>query len=165
MFKIEGRKYYIEYEGLHKICSECGMYYGGRTTCYCTPYDAIVTGEARDYLTIGIPQTTGVEPTYGDWMVAKKRRRSARWAVGVSVGEVATRADRSITARSPPHTSVVGCRFQVLDSEPNDGQVKRVQDRPATKSTHAQNNWAATKKDKEVGRTFGWGISCFSKEK
>ncbi|CAN0881304.1 hypothetical protein LINGRAHAP2_LOCUS14160 [Linum grandiflorum] len=34
-YRLDGCKYYIEYKGLHHIYEECGLYFGGRSRCWC----------------------------------------------------------------------------------------------------------------------------------
>ncbi|CAI0453976.1 unnamed protein product [Linum tenue] len=72
-FKIEGLTYYVEYEGLHRICTECGKYGHTKATCpklFKEPAPAQPDSQVA----------TDKEPTstYGEWMVVQPRGRGAK---------------------------------------------------------------------------------------
>ncbi|CAI0429816.1 unnamed protein product [Linum tenue] len=75
MFKINGVKYFIQYEGLEKICLECGRYCD-RAQCTCrvsSEYMETDKGSAADK-----PKQAEPETPYGDWMIAKRKNRTNR---------------------------------------------------------------------------------------
>ncbi|CAL1374381.1 unnamed protein product [Linum trigynum] len=75
-YKVEGIKYRIQYEGLDKICTECGRY--GRSTDQCDCKEPIVPETVVETVEV-VPETqveeTRPEPAYGDWMMVKKKER------------------------------------------------------------------------------------------
>ncbi|CAI0550812.1 unnamed protein product [Linum tenue] len=72
-FKIEGITYYVEYEGLHRICSDCGKYGHMKAACPSLQKSnvppPVVVQEERD---------TSPSSTYGEWMIAPVRGRGNR---------------------------------------------------------------------------------------
>ncbi|CAI0461062.1 unnamed protein product [Linum tenue] len=74
-FKINGVKYFIQYEGLEKICLECGRYFD-RTKCACkVPPEDMETDKGS---VPEKPKQAEPETHYGDWMIGKKRNRTNR---------------------------------------------------------------------------------------
>ncbi|CAI0395042.1 unnamed protein product [Linum tenue] len=71
-FKIEGVTYYIEHEGLLKICSECGRYGHAHATCP-SIFKAAPTAVAATEHDGGGSQPSS--KTYGEWMVAKSKSK------------------------------------------------------------------------------------------
>ncbi|CAL1412668.1 unnamed protein product [Linum trigynum] len=72
-YKIEGITYYIEYEGLHRICSECGMYGHMKVTCPKLFKVVEPVVEPKN-------MTTGEgtqRPLYGEWMTVKPKWKSS----------------------------------------------------------------------------------------
>ncbi|CAI0545931.1 unnamed protein product [Linum tenue] len=76
-YKIEGITYYIEYEGLHQICSECGKY--GHSKQACPTIRKEVENEAESVMLEGmeIPVQTP-KPLYGEWMMVKPRGKAKK---------------------------------------------------------------------------------------
>ncbi|CAI0554936.1 unnamed protein product [Linum tenue] len=72
-FKIEGLTYYVEYEGLHRICTECGRYGHAKVTC---PQLFKETAPAQPSSQVA----TDKEPTgtYGEWMIVQPRGRGPK---------------------------------------------------------------------------------------
>ncbi|CAL1370147.1 unnamed protein product [Linum trigynum] len=71
-FTIHGKKYFIQYEGLDKICLQCGTYFECiRCSCMGRNEEMEVEEPAAT--------PTRTEPkqpdtVYGEWMIAKKKR-------------------------------------------------------------------------------------------
>ncbi|CAL1401631.1 unnamed protein product [Linum trigynum] len=115
--KIVGKKYYIEYEGLHNICTECGKYGHARVTCPSVMREASKETVAPEPTN---PATETVDPTYGEWMMAKprngKNKRKPSEQKPLSKG---TNTSEGAARRSAPPGSVESneSRFQVLGDE------------------------------------------------
>ncbi|CAL1359965.1 unnamed protein product [Linum trigynum] len=73
-FTINGKKYFIQYEGLDKICLSCGTY-SELGACPCTKTSTPMEDDSH----VGVNQTPVDEPQrdalYGDWMIAKRKPR------------------------------------------------------------------------------------------
>ncbi|CAL1356026.1 unnamed protein product [Linum trigynum] len=67
-YKIEGITYYVEFEGLHNICTECGRYGHSKKNCS-TLFKAPAAEEVAQQQSIPSPA-----PIYGEWMMAKSRK-------------------------------------------------------------------------------------------
>ncbi|CAI0475331.1 unnamed protein product [Linum tenue] len=71
-YKIEGVTYIIQYEGLDKVCTDCGKY--GQSTDLCSCHD--MTGE-KDNMGEEAPTSPTQDltkgKTYGDWMVVQRK--------------------------------------------------------------------------------------------
>ncbi|CAI0435221.1 unnamed protein product [Linum tenue] len=76
-YKIEGSTYYIEYEGLHQICSECGKY--GHSKQACPSLNKEVVSESPTVNEGGkdvAPKAP--EPLYGEWMMVKPKGKTKK---------------------------------------------------------------------------------------
>ncbi|CAL1379395.1 unnamed protein product [Linum trigynum] len=74
-FMIHGIKYFIQYEGLEKICLQCGSYFE-RSSCSCLVQKDEMESESVS------PQEPEIvkepEKLYGEWMIAKRRPRARK---------------------------------------------------------------------------------------
>ncbi|CAI0467357.1 unnamed protein product [Linum tenue] len=78
MFKIDRKKYFIQYEGLEKLCLQCGVY-NERALCHCStkePMDESEKSHGAD-----AHEQTEPESTYGAWMIAKKKKKPEKRGV------------------------------------------------------------------------------------
>ncbi|CAL1410028.1 unnamed protein product [Linum trigynum] len=76
-FNINGKKYFIQYEGLEKICLQCGTYFN-RTRCYCTT-PMVTEDQPIEREEVSQRESQLVEEKdaiYGEWMIAKKKPRA-----------------------------------------------------------------------------------------
>ncbi|CAL1393145.1 unnamed protein product [Linum trigynum] len=107
-YKIEVRTYYIEFEGLYRICTECGQYGHNSTGCpsLFQPTKEATTDKPVD--------EAPVKPTklYGEWMVAKPRSQNRANKVTKQKSGGPAQA-----ANSSPSRQVPGSRFDVLSTE------------------------------------------------
>ncbi|CAI0375477.1 unnamed protein product [Linum tenue] len=106
-FKIEGRTYYITFEGLHNICTECGKYGHSvkacptlRTEVPATPSSSTPEPEAMK----------GPEKLYGEWMMVKPRNNKTSVH---KTKEVPVKANK-VTSTVPDNG---GSRFAILGDE------------------------------------------------
>ncbi|CAI0424660.1 unnamed protein product [Linum tenue] len=107
-YKIEGLTYYIEYEGLHRICTECGKYGHARVSCpLLRPIDEPVqpkqTQEEKDKAN---------DSPYGEWMVAKPKGKN--WKTKSATPEGNTNATLGGNTSSIAAKEATGSRFAVL---------------------------------------------------
>lgn len=69
-YKLDGKKYYIEYESIHMICFECGKYGHSSKNC---PMNTIIADPSTEE---NVQETEAKEDAkFGPWMVVKKTRR------------------------------------------------------------------------------------------
>ncbi|CAN0906412.1 hypothetical protein LINGRAHAP2_LOCUS24233 [Linum grandiflorum] len=79
-YKVEGNTYLVVYEGLYKICTDCGMYRAETSLCRCKTIpesepDSMMSDELNSG--IGDPQNGTVQPSapaFGGWMMGKKKQ-------------------------------------------------------------------------------------------
>ncbi|CAL1383338.1 unnamed protein product [Linum trigynum] len=104
-FSINGKKYFVQYEGLEKICLNCGTY-SERGACTCTKLHEPM--EAEEVNKTMEPQEKQTEKTYGEWMIAKRKPRAGKKDQGGGM-----RHDKA--ASSPSETRIPGgSRFEAL---------------------------------------------------
>ncbi|CAN0838663.1 hypothetical protein LINGRAHAP2_LOCUS2281 [Linum grandiflorum] len=72
-YKVEGIPYLVVYEGLDKICTDCGMYGAETSLCMCKkiPDADVMATDTNKVQHEHEPQT---ESTFGGWMMGRKRR-------------------------------------------------------------------------------------------
>ncbi|CAI0561091.1 unnamed protein product [Linum tenue] len=110
-YKIEGITYYVEFEGLHNICTECRRYGHSKTTCP-TLFKAPSREEVNQQPTTPVPALI-----YGEWMMAKPRKTNQKKKVSQGQG------NESQPMREPSRKAVgevnagSGSQFQVLAAE------------------------------------------------
>ncbi|CAL1378439.1 unnamed protein product [Linum trigynum] len=95
-FKIHGIKYFIQYEGLEKICLNCGKYFE-RSGCYCSTTTASQPAEEPMPKTPCKETDQDPDKIYGEWMITKRRPRTTRQgpsSVTKPAGTKATNADK-----------------------------------------------------------------------
>ncbi|CAI0391569.1 unnamed protein product [Linum tenue] len=110
-YKIEGLTYYIEYEGLHRICTECGKYGHARVSCPLLrpidePLQPKLTQEEKD---------KADETPYGEWMVAKPKGKN--WKTKSTTPEGNTNASLGGNTSSLAAKEATGSRFAVLEKD------------------------------------------------
>ncbi|CAI0462684.1 unnamed protein product [Linum tenue] len=109
-YKIEGITYYIEYEGLHRICTECGMYGHMRVTCpkLFEVIEPVVEPENKT------TEEVTKRPLYGEWMTAKPKWKSSN-------GKQFEKRTTEKQQRGPSVTEEIeqtsGSRFAALNEE------------------------------------------------
>ncbi|CAI0626847.1 unnamed protein product [Linum tenue] len=109
-FTIKGKMYFIQYEGLEKICLKCGTYSErNRCSCQCPPETKEPEAVVEE-----MPQVSKApEALYGEWMIAKKRPRTRK--------EPAAGNERASKGRGMgqprPSNKQEGSRFAALDTE------------------------------------------------
>ncbi|CAI0391989.1 unnamed protein product [Linum tenue] len=107
-FRIHGIKYFIQYEGLDKICLKCGKFFD-HIGCPCS-FPEVQQGEGGTK-----PPETPSEPepekVYGVWMIAKKKPRAGRQENNSKGKQIAQHE----TQNKVPHQS--GSRFTALVNE------------------------------------------------
>ncbi|CAL1396935.1 unnamed protein product [Linum trigynum] len=109
-FTINGKKYFIQYEGLDKICLNCGTY-SELGACPCTKTPTPMDDDSH----VGVNQTPVDEPQrdalYGEWMIAKRKPRQPS-------REQPTRTNKEgghmPQGKGQPRNSAQGSRFDVL---------------------------------------------------
>ncbi|CAN0839249.1 hypothetical protein LINGRAHAP2_LOCUS2524 [Linum grandiflorum] len=84
-YKIEGVKYYVGYEGLENLCTNCGRY--GAPTSRCTYRDPPKeTAPMVDDEEVVVDKPADIEPIYGDWMHGRpKGKRQGRKSSAPSI--------------------------------------------------------------------------------
>ncbi|CAI0540742.1 unnamed protein product, partial [Linum tenue] len=128
-FSFNGETYYIQYEGLEKICLHCGTY-SEKGTCTCNkmhePMEADVVEKSAE------SKVKQPDQTYGEWMIAK--RKPKRREIGGDDQHAITRTGKKNVAMPG------GSRFEVLEveegniSQPEVEQVANIS--TTTRSTH-----------------------------
>ncbi|CAI0428682.1 unnamed protein product [Linum tenue] len=107
-YKIEGITYLIQYEGLEKVCTNCGKY--GKSTVDCQCLERM--NESSDEGGEGVREAS-TDPTkgrtYGEWMVVKKKE----WKSGRREGTVS----RNIQTTDKTN------RFHALHEVPSDVNI------------------------------------------
>ncbi|CAN0906278.1 hypothetical protein LINGRAHAP2_LOCUS24152 [Linum grandiflorum] len=72
-YKVEGIPYLVVYEGLDKICTDCGMYGAETSLCMCKKiHDVDVM--ATDTNKVQHEHEPQTESAFGGWMMGRKRR-------------------------------------------------------------------------------------------
>ncbi|CAL1388660.1 unnamed protein product [Linum trigynum] len=114
-FKIERSTYYIEFEGLHQICTECGR--NGHTTKTCPnlfkPSKKEPVEKEKEEVATAVQHPPNF---YGEWMIAKPRSRKK-----ASKRDVAPNTGQS----QPPSSTTLasGSRFVVLVDEEEEESI------------------------------------------
>jgi hypothetical protein len=75
MFMIKGRKYNVEYEGLHLLCTNCGRF--GHYCEGCPEKNKTSVEQQKEGSASGGPNSEGVD-LVGPWMVVQKPKRSRK---------------------------------------------------------------------------------------
>ncbi|CAL1406397.1 unnamed protein product [Linum trigynum] len=109
-FRLKGIKYFIQYEGLEKICLNCGTY-TEHTQCACVEPEECVAPEVTEMRESQVAKDS--EMLYGEWMIAKIKPRPHRGQTGHQKGE--GRAARTPSAAEKK--TETGSRFNVLQRE------------------------------------------------
>ncbi|CAI0465632.1 unnamed protein product [Linum tenue] len=108
-YKVEGIKYRIQYEGLDKICTECGRY--GKPTDQCDCKEPIIKETVVETVEV-VPEIqaeeTRSEPAYGDYMMVKKKEKRPAHKPYETGYKGVTYAKASTAGRN---------RFQVLNED------------------------------------------------
>ncbi|CAI0450925.1 unnamed protein product [Linum tenue] len=104
-FKIEGITYYVEYEGLHRICTECGKYGHMKVTCPNLFRESAQGPPAAE------TESEAPMGDYGEWMMVKPRGK------GVSRNTQDLRQNFEGQKKAPQVHKEMGSRFAVLDEE------------------------------------------------
>ncbi|CAI0380793.1 unnamed protein product [Linum tenue] len=109
-YKVEGVTYIIQYEGLEKICGECGMFGQTASKCQCSKMgveseEQIVNDNSASPIA---SQTAG--RAYGDWMSVKKK---GSW----STKKVESPLKANETKRGENHMN----RFEALGEDAENG--------------------------------------------
>ncbi|CAI0389216.1 unnamed protein product [Linum tenue] len=124
-FRINGKRYFIQYEGLERICLQCGRY-TSHGTCQCSK-----PAEPMEDETESSPKETEEpqpEKVYGEWMIAKRKPRNGRpEATTTGRGAMATtvrQATQGVQKSS-------GSRFQALQNEETEGPTKEALEEPS----------------------------------
>ncbi|CAL1359605.1 unnamed protein product [Linum trigynum] len=156
-FSIKGKRYFIQYEGLEKICLNCGTY-AERGACYCSRTQAPM--EAEDVETETTPPPSQPENLYGEWMIAKRKPRPSKKEVGTSSNRGGPIVDK-VQKRAG------GSRFAALDEEPDSHRAtseaetdtrepnKSKQQRNQSRNKHTKVQEQGTPASKESGPTNG----------
>ncbi|CAI0376389.1 unnamed protein product [Linum tenue] len=112
-FSIKGKRYFIQYEGLEKICLKCGTY-TERGACYCSQTQVPMEAENVEPEPNSPPSQH--ENIYGEWMIAKRKPRPAKKEGGST-------SNRGGSPVEEAHQRGGGSRFAVLDEEPDVNMV------------------------------------------
>ncbi|CAI0431479.1 unnamed protein product [Linum tenue] len=108
-FRIKGSKYFIQYEGLEKICLNCGMY-TEHTRCACVEPKQSAEPEVMEMRESQVAKDPKM--LYGEW-IAKRKPRPHRGQIGHQTGEGrAARTSSAAEKKTEP-----GSRFSVLQRE------------------------------------------------
>ncbi|CAI0551043.1 unnamed protein product [Linum tenue] len=142
-FTIRGITYFIQYEGLEKICLQCGTYSDRECGCGTKPI------EVEEPTPVPVSQPARApDCVYGEWMIAKKKPRPQRPTVprNAQADHVDQRGSSDSSKQS------MGSRFNVLDVEEEAGHLEDTSPvvHPVEAGT-AQSTQARTKK-KEKGK-------------
>ncbi|CAL1375007.1 unnamed protein product [Linum trigynum] len=141
-FTIHGKTYFVQYEGLEKICLKCGTYFE-RARCYCTvPTEEMETEETSKTPQVEVPKEP--EPLYGEWMIAKKKPRTRKPNAEATKGSQERRTDKGQGPRSRG-----GSRFDVLEVEETEGNEAGLSQVAQTTKVSARS------KNKEGGKDNG----------
>ncbi|CAI0411260.1 unnamed protein product [Linum tenue] len=109
-FTIKGKKYFIQYEGLEKICLKCGTYSErNRCACQCPPE----TSEPEVMVEEEAQVSEVPEALYGEWMIAKRRSRTRKEP---TAGNGVSSKGRGV-GHHRPSNKPEGSRFTALDTE------------------------------------------------
>ncbi|CAI0382882.1 unnamed protein product [Linum tenue] len=112
-FTIYGKKYFIQYEGLDKICLSCGTY-TEIGACPCTQAQTPMEVDSSSAVNQSAAEEPQQEALYGDWMIAKRKPRQQN-------KEQPTRSQKGggsqLKGKEPTRDSAPGSRFDVLQAE------------------------------------------------
>ncbi|CAN0876053.1 hypothetical protein LINGRAHAP2_LOCUS11083 [Linum grandiflorum] len=76
-YKIEGKRYFIGYEGLNDLCTACRRYGAPNTRCKCRDPPPVADPMIEVNETINTSAIAKLEEPYGAWMLPKPRYK--RW--------------------------------------------------------------------------------------
>ncbi|CAL1375132.1 unnamed protein product [Linum trigynum] len=106
MYKIEGKTYYVTFEGLHNICTECGKYGHSDKSCPLLRKEQPVQTQSEP----GSDATGKKEAVYGEWMMVKPRNEKRKAPQGREAAN--TEKTNASTGKGEG-----GSRFSVLDQQ------------------------------------------------
>ncbi|KAJ1424289.1 Zinc finger, CCHC-type [Sesbania bispinosa] len=129
IFELNGRRYRVEYEGLHLICFQCGCYGHRKESC------PLLEEGKKDDAQGPLEKNDGVAPKdmgedkvqnsqaadggFGPWMMVQKGgRRRANGAEGAQKSKAEIKGNRISQANSKQG----GSRFNILDNIPEVGE-------------------------------------------
>jgi hypothetical protein len=113
MFTLKGRKYTIEYEGLHMLCMTCGRFGHYKEGCPAKKNDA-VNGEGKvndGQARISNSDETGAD---GPWRIVQKQRRNKKIANGRNNMPAVVNVS---PAKINEQHNLGGSRFDVLNAD------------------------------------------------
>jgi hypothetical protein len=113
MFTLKGRKYTIEYEGLHMLCMTCGRFGHYKEGCPAKKNDA-VNGEGKvndGQARISNSDDTGAD---GPWRIVQKQRRNKKIANGRNNMPAVVNVS---PAKINEQHNLGGSRFDVLNAD------------------------------------------------
>ncbi|CAL1381956.1 unnamed protein product [Linum trigynum] len=137
-FTIHGKKYFIQYEGLDKICLQCGTYFE-RIRCSCMGRNEEMEVE-EPAATPTRTEPKQPDTVYGEWMIAKKKPRSRR---PTSEPERGSQEKRRVQVQERERQN--GSRFNVLEVEEIGGE--------GGASTEIRPMHSAEERDKNKGKS------------
>ncbi|CAL1379614.1 unnamed protein product [Linum trigynum] len=149
MFRLHGKKYFIQYEGLERICLQCGTY---RERGHCSCMHATAEMETEKVVPNNDTELKAPETTYGGWMIAKKRPRRKDQVDRANVSNT-RKGSKANEARS----SIGGSRYIVLNIEEIEevdtvNESQRNDNSRVTPKGNDESIHTAKQKGKEVSR-------------
>ncbi|CAI0539719.1 unnamed protein product [Linum tenue] len=116
-YKIEGITYYIEYEGLFRICTECGKYGHVKATC-----PTLAKNPASPQPESHSPKDdSNAQNLYGEWMTVQPRGRNGKRGRGALAGSIDDGGHGNILGQK--ENLATGSRFAVLEENPMQGVI------------------------------------------
>jgi hypothetical protein len=114
MFTLKGRKYTIEYEGLHMLCMTCGRFGHYKEGCQIKKNDAVVNEEGNEKEGQHAGSNADDMGAEGPWKIVHKQRRNKKTVPGRNIAPVGINA-ASAKINAPPNHG--GSRFNVLNAD------------------------------------------------
>ncbi|PNX86740.1 zinc ion binding nucleic acid binding protein [Trifolium pratense] len=114
MFTIKGRKYNIEYEGLHMLCTTCGRFGHYKDGCPIKVKDTNVSNTGKESYEHGESQNHAATGVDGPWKVVHKQRRNRKANPGRNIASAELNAP---PAKVNDSTIISGSRFIALSDD------------------------------------------------
>ncbi|CAL1397396.1 unnamed protein product [Linum trigynum] len=125
-FTINGKKYFIQYEGLEKICLSCGTY-SEHGACPCTKTHIPMEADSNVAANQTLEKELQRDSTYGEWMIAKRRPRPSNKEQATQSPKGGVQMQKGNLSKQSPAT---GSRFDVLQEEDS----RNMQDVPVSQA-------------------------------
>jgi hypothetical protein len=125
MFTLKGRKYTIEYEGLHMLCMTCGRFGHYKEGCQVKKNEGIPSDSGKGNEGQSSGARVDDKGTDGPWRIVQKQRRSRKIPTGKNISPVGINGVPNISpggvnaglVKSTDSRNNGGSRFDVLNDD------------------------------------------------